>query len=106
MTSSSGLPWTRAPQQNTLETGADGRIGEPCPAERSVSGPGPSTLAARIAKAAGTYRGRAKLLNPDKVDLARELVDQGVPKSRVAARLGVHRSTLQRALAQQVSACA
>ena len=59
---------------------------------------------ARIAKAAGKYRGRAKLLNPEQLDQARELVDQGVPKSRVAARLGVHRSTLYRALAQQVSA--
>ena len=58
----------------------------------------------RIAKAAGKYRGRAKLLNPEQLDQARELVDQGVPKSRVAARLGVHRSTLYRALAQQVSA--
>ena len=57
-----------------------------------------------IAKAAGKYRGRAKLLNPEQLDQARELVDQGVPKSRVAARLGVHRSTLYRALAQQVSA--
>nr|WP_300150614.1 recombinase family protein [Propionicimonas sp.] len=58
----------------------------------------------RIAKAAGKYRGRAKLLNPEQLNLARELVDQGVPKTRVAGRLGVHRSTLYRALAQQASA--
>ena len=58
----------------------------------------------RIAKAAGKYRGRAKLLKPDQLDQARTLVDQGVPKTRVAARLGVHRSTLYRALALQGSA--
>ncbi len=54
----------------------------------------------RIAKTAGKYRGRAKLLEADQVDQARELVGQGVPKTRIAARLGVNRSTLYRALAE------
>lgn len=58
----------------------------------------------RIAKAAGKYRGRAKLLKPDQLDQARRLVEQGVPKTRVADRLGVHRSTLYRALALKGSA--
>lgn len=55
----------------------------------------------RIAKTAGKYRGRAKLLDADQLDQARELVGQGVPKTRIAARLGVNRSTLYRALAEQ-----
>lgn len=58
----------------------------------------------RIAKAAGKYRGRAKLLDADQLDQARELVDQGVPKTRIAARLGVNRSTLYRALSQEGAA--
>lgn len=54
----------------------------------------------RIAKAAGKYRGRAKLLNSDQVDHARKLAAQGVPKTRIAAEFGINRSTLYRAFAQ------
>ena len=60
----------------------------------------------RIAKTAGKYNGRAKLLNPDQLAQARELVNQGVPKTRIAAQLGVNRSTLYRALAQDRAASA
>lgn len=53
----------------------------------------------RLAKAAGKYKGRSPLLTPDQVDDAREKIEAGVPKARVAANLGVNRSTLYRALA-------
>lgn len=52
----------------------------------------------RIAKAAGKYRGRAKALAPAQVDEARALIASGLPKTTVAARLGVNRSTLYRCL--------
>lgn len=52
----------------------------------------------RIAKAAGKYRGRARVLTPAQVDEAREMVASGIPKTTVAARLEVNRSTLYRAL--------
>lgn len=55
----------------------------------------------RIAKAAGKYRGRAKLLNSDQLERAQDLMEQGVPKTRIAAHLGVNRSTLYRALARE-----
>ena len=54
----------------------------------------------RIAKAAGKYRGRARALTPSQVGEARALIEQGVPKTRVAAQLQVNRSTLYRALAE------
>jgi len=60
----------------------------------------------RIAKTAGKYNSRAKLLNPDQLAQARELVNQGVPKTRIAAQLSVNRSTLYRALAQGRAASA
>ena len=52
----------------------------------------------KIAKAAGKYRGRARALNDDQITEARRLLSDGVPKTRVAANLGVDRSTLYRAL--------
>lgn len=55
----------------------------------------------RIAKAAGKYRGRAKTLNLDQLERAQDLMEQGVPKTRIAAHLGVNRSTLYRALARE-----
>jgi len=54
----------------------------------------------RIAKAAGKYRGRPLTLTEQQVRQARDRVDAGVPKARVAADLGVSRSTLYRALTQ------
>ena len=52
----------------------------------------------RIAKADGKYRGRAKALTPAQIDEARALIASGLPKTTVAARLGVNRSTLYRCL--------
>lgn len=52
----------------------------------------------RIAKAAGKYRGRARALTAAQVEEAEALVAAGVPKTKVAARFGVNRSTLHRAL--------
>jgi DNA invertase Pin-like site-specific DNA recombinase len=53
----------------------------------------------RLAKAAGRYAGRRPSLTDEQVAAAREQVRQGVPKTRIAAALGVDRSTLYRALA-------
>mgnify|MGYP000926235097 CR=1 FL=1 len=50
------------------------------------------------ARARGAYRGRARRLTDDDVARARALVATGVPKTAVARQLGVHRSTLHRAL--------
>ena len=55
----------------------------------------------RIAKAAGKYRGRDKALTPAQVDEARTLIANGTPKTIVATRFGVNRSTLYRALSEQ-----
>ena len=52
----------------------------------------------RIAKAAGKYQGRAKALTATQVEQARALIASGLPKTTVAAQLGVNRSTLYRAL--------
>lgn len=52
----------------------------------------------RLAKAAGKYKGRKRALTSDQVHAARERVEAGVPKSRVARDLGIDRSTLYRAL--------
>ncbi len=51
-----------------------------------------------LAKAKGKYR-RGPKLSADQIDEARQLVDEGVPKTRVADRLGVSRWTLNDALA-------
>lgn len=53
----------------------------------------------RLAKEAGRYVGRRPSLNAEQIEVARERIHQGVPKTRVAAELGVDRSTLYRALA-------
>lgn len=50
-----------------------------------------------IAKAAGRYD-RGVVLSPEQVEQAREQVDAGVPKARVARDLGVSRQTLYTAL--------
>jgi DNA invertase Pin-like site-specific DNA recombinase len=52
----------------------------------------------RLAKEAGKYAGRRPSLSVEQVAAARERIEQGVPKTRVAAELGVDRSTLYRAL--------
>ena len=55
----------------------------------------------RLARAAGRYKGRARVLTQDQVKEARELIAAGVPKTRFAAQLGVDRSTLHRALVRK-----
>ncbi|QPL05907.1 MULTISPECIES: helix-turn-helix domain-containing protein [Actinomyces] len=49
-------------------------------------------------RARDVYRGRARALTDTDVAQARERVAAGVPKAAVARDLGVHRSTLHRAL--------
>lgn len=51
-----------------------------------------------LARAKGKYQ-RGPKLTPEQIAEARRLVDEGVPKTRVAARLGVSRWTLADALA-------
>ena len=51
-----------------------------------------------IAKKAGKYRGRSRRLSEEQVATARRQISAGVPKTRVAATLGVNRTTLNRAL--------
>lgn len=51
-----------------------------------------------IAKKAGKYKGRSATLRPEQIRNADALASQGVPKTRIAADLGVSRSTLYRAL--------
>ena len=46
----------------------------------------------------GRYRGRKPALSEGQLARARRLVAEGVPKTKVAAQLGVGRSTLYRAL--------
>ena len=53
-----------------------------------------------LAKVKGKYKRRPKL-SPEQIEEARRLVDEGVPKTRVAERLGVSRWTLNDALAGQ-----
>lgn len=50
-----------------------------------------------LARAKGKYR-RGPKLTPEQIDEARRLVDEGVPKTRAAAKLGVSRWTLADAL--------
>lgn len=57
----------------------------------------------RIAKEAGKYRGRKRALSAEQIEHARQAIASGVPKSVVAANLGVNRSTLYRALAPVAS---
>ena len=51
------------------------------------------------AKARGVYRGRAKVLNEEQIMQAREWVSEGVPKTEVARRFGIGRTTLYKYLA-------
>ena len=53
------------------------------------------------AKARGVYQGRAKVLSDEQVAQAHEWVDAGVPKSEVARRLGIGRTTLYNYLKQE-----
>lgn len=53
-----------------------------------------------LAKANGKYA-RGPKLSPKQIQEARRLVEEGVPKTRVAARLGVSRWTLADALANR-----
>jgi DNA invertase Pin-like site-specific DNA recombinase len=52
-----------------------------------------------IAKAKGVYRGRARKLGPDQAATARQMVDGGVPKAKVARDLGCSRRVLYDLLA-------
>lgn len=52
----------------------------------------------RIAKAEGRYRGRAYALTAEQLENAREQIAAGISKTRVAAGLGVDRTTLSRGL--------
>jgi len=49
-----------------------------------------------IAKANGRYRGRARTITDEQLDIARELIIGGVPKAAVARRLGISRHSLYR----------
>lgn len=51
-----------------------------------------------LAKQRGVYKGRARALNPEQVQQARERVTSGVPKAVVAREFGVSRQTLYTAL--------
>ena len=51
------------------------------------------------AKARGMYKGRAKVLNEEQIVQAREWVGEGIPKTEVARRLGIGRTTLYKYLA-------
>ena len=51
------------------------------------------------AKARGVYKGRAKVLNEQQIMQAREWVSEGVPKTEVARRFGIGRTTLYKYLA-------
>lgn len=52
-----------------------------------------------LAKAKGVYRGRARKLSPDQAATARQLVNGGVPKAKVARDLGCSRRVLYELLA-------
>lgn len=51
------------------------------------------------AKKRGVYKGRKPALSRGQIDQARQLKDEGVAVTEIARRLGVHRSTIYRALA-------
>ncbi|WP_270886257.1 recombinase family protein [Pedococcus sp. 5OH_020] len=53
----------------------------------------------RAAKARGVYRGRARSLNPQQVEHAKQRLAAGVPKAHIARDLEVSRQTLYNALA-------
>ena len=54
-----------------------------------------------IAKANGVYRGRTRRLTPEQVTTAKRLVDDGVPKAKIARELGCSRHVLYDALTGQ-----
>ena len=60
----------------------------------------------RAAKDRGVYKGRARRLTPEKVHEARELIAAGIPRTEVARRVGVERTTLYRALGGVAAAAA
>jgi DNA invertase Pin-like site-specific DNA recombinase len=51
-----------------------------------------------IAKTKGVYKGRKKSLNLEQIETMKMLIDQGVPKTRVADELGISRETLYKYL--------
>ena len=56
-----------------------------------------------IAKAKGVYKGRAKALSEEQVEVARTRIESGVAKAKVARELGVSRQTLYTALADSAA---
>lgn len=54
-----------------------------------------------LAKSRGVYKGRAKALNPQQVADARQRIETGIPKAKVARDLGVSRQTLYTALSAE-----
>ncbi|WP_426705995.1 recombinase family protein [Corynebacterium auriscanis] len=48
------------------------------------------------AKQRGVYKGRAKALTAEQVEQAKRWIDEGIPKTKVAKRLGIGRTTLYR----------
>lgn len=50
------------------------------------------------AKKRGVYKGRKKALTAEQLAQARTDIDRGIPKTVVARRLGIHRTTLHRSL--------
>jgi DNA invertase Pin-like site-specific DNA recombinase len=51
-----------------------------------------------LAKTRGVYKGRQPVLTTQQLTQARVDIDRGVPKTVIARRLGVNRTTLYRAL--------
>lgn len=51
-----------------------------------------------VAKAAGKYLGRKQVITDKEIERARHLIADGIPKARVARRLGISRSTLYRSV--------
>lgn len=54
-----------------------------------------------MAKKKGVYKGRSKSLSPEQVKLAREQVEQGIPKTKVAGNFGITRWTLYKYLEEE-----
>lgn len=54
-----------------------------------------------MAKKKGVYKGRSKSLSPEQVKLAREQVEQGIPKTKVAGNFGITRWTLYKYLEKE-----
>lgn len=56
-----------------------------------------------IAKKQGKYRGRTRRLAPQQLEEVQRKIALGIPKSRIAAELGVSRSTIYRAISSEQS---